>query len=86
MAKLSELDQEEKYKCDSCKKVFPLSEIKFVEAADNITILTPPMPFVFLDKDGIITGGSQQPSKKNGDKILACPHCDKIHLFGMDKV
>jgi len=85
MAKLSELDQNQKYKCDSCKKVFKVSEIKFVEPSDNISILTPPMPFVFLDKDGLITGGSQQASKEKGDKILACPHCNQTHLFGMDQ-
>ena len=60
------------------------NEIKLIEPADNVSILTPLSPFVFVDKDGVITGGSTQPMKEKGDKITSCPHCDHIHLFGFN--
>ncbi len=74
----------DKFKCDNCKKEFLGREIKLVEAADNIKILTPPSPFRYIDKNDNITGGGKQPSRKKGDQILSCPHCGQIHLFGMD--
>ncbi len=73
-----------RFKCDGCKKEFSGSEVKLVEAADNINILSFPMPFKYVDKNNTITGGSEQPSKEKGDRVLACPNCKQIHLFGMD--
>lgn len=70
------------YICDSCKKDIFGSKVVLVEAADNIEILTPMMPFIFVDKDDVITGGSKQAQKDKGDKLLACPHCKTAHLFG----
>lgn len=70
------------YICDSCKKDFKANEIITVEACDNINIMTPMMPFVFIDKDEIITGGSKMADKSKGDRLLCCPKCKSIHLFG----
>ena len=87
MATLKDIIKENfTYQCDSCKKTFKSKDIVFEDAADNITILTPPSPFVYVDKDGKIVGGSKQPSKEKGDKILCCPHCKMTHLFGLDRV
>ena len=83
MAKFDEVGHF-KFKCDKCKEEFSGSEVKLVEASDNIKILTPPSPFRYIDKDGFIKGGTEQPSKEKGDRVLACPRCKQIHLFGMD--
>ena len=70
--------------CDECKKDIPSKDIITTEAIDNIKILTPPMPFIFIDKDGIITGGNKMARKDLGDKLLTCPHCKTQHLFGFN--
>jgi len=75
-------EQNQIFTCDSCKKDFSGSEVILVEAADNIEILTPLMPFIFVDKNGTITGGRKMANKTIGDKLLACPHCKQDHLFG----
>lgn len=74
------------FKCDSCKKTFEAHEVILTEAADNIKIMTPPMPFVYVDKDNNLMGGHEQPSKEKGDQILSCPHCEAAHIFGFDVV
>ncbi len=73
-----------KFRCDKCKEEFGASEVVLTEAADNITILTPMTPFVYVSKDNIITGGREQPSKEKGDKLLACPRCKTAHIFGFE--
>ncbi len=75
-----------KHSCDDCKEVFTSDMVKLSVPADNIHILTPVMPFVYVDKDNRITGGSEQPSKEKGDRILTCPLCDQAHLFGFNSV
>ncbi|MDX1806228.1 MAG: hypothetical protein R3267_04320 [Paenisporosarcina sp.] len=74
------------FKCDECQKTFEGHEVTLTEAADNIEIMTPMMPFVYVDKDNNLMGGREQPSKAKGDKLLACPHCESPHLFGFDPV
>ena len=71
--------------CDNCKKDIPAKEVKLQEPCDNFEILTPIMPFIFVDKDGKITGGSKMAQKNLGDKVLGCPHCDTTHLYGFDR-
>jgi len=44
------------------------------------------LTFVYMNKEGKITGGSEQPTKENGDKLLGCPLCDFVHLFGFNKL
>ena len=72
------------FKCEECKKKVLSEDIKYVDPADNIEILTPMMPFIFIDKNGKIAGGSKMAKKSLGDKIFACPHCNTIHLYGFD--
>jgi len=87
MAKFIEfIEKDDLYECDSCKKTFKAKEIKLQEAADNIELLTPMMPIMFIDKDGVIVGDSKGPSKEKGDQTLACPHCNMTHLFGFNIV
>jgi len=74
--------QNQLFICDSCKKDVKGNDVILVEASDNIEIITPLMPFVFVNKDGIITGGRKMAEKSRGDQLLACPHCRGIHLFG----
>jgi len=83
---MTELDQDKVYKCDECDATFKRNEMKFIEPSDNISILTPLSPFIYADKDGNPIGGSEQPSKEKGDKILACPKCGQIHLYGFDLI
>lgn len=87
MAHIKDVIKENKtYKCDNCKKTFKAEDIEFRDPATNIDIITPPAPFVYVDKIGVVTGGGKQPSKQLGDKVLCCPHCHQVHLFGLDMV
>jgi len=82
---LEDVKKTDKYSCDKCKKTFTASEVKLVEPGDRISIIPHPiMGFVYVDKNGIIIGCRQQASKEKGDKMLACPHCMYVHLFGFD--
>jgi len=72
------------YICEDCKKEFPAEEIKFEDPIDGFELLTPMMPFIYLNKDMKIMGGSKFPQKELGDKVLCCPHCGTTHLFGFD--
>lgn len=74
------------FKCDFCEKTFDATRIKLTEPAENFKFVTPIRRFVYVDKDGVATCGSEQPTIAMGDKILTCPHCDKQHMFGMDQV
>jgi len=83
MATLKDIIKEGKiYVCDECKKEFPAKNVKLEDAVDNIKILTPLMPFVYLDKNGKMMGGTEQAKKDLGDKLLCCPHCGQTHLYG----
>ena len=73
-------------KCDSCKKTFLHAKVQLVDPIENISILTPLYPFIFVNKNGIITGGFKMASKKKGDKVFKCPLCGFIHLYGFDEV
>lgn len=85
MAKFKEIQEKnETFRCDCCKKEIKANEIKLIEAADNVTIHMPICSFLYVDKDGKIMGGGEQPSRKKGDKLFACPYCNEPHLFGMD--
>ena len=84
MAKFIEIiEKDDLYECNNCKKTFKAKEIKLQEAADNIELLTPMMPIIFIGKDGVIVKG---PSKEKSDQTLACPHCSMTHLFGFNMV
>lgn len=81
MTELLEKDQYV-YRCDKCKHAFKAVEIKLVDPADNVTILTPGFKIVCVEKDGTICG-KPNPRKKDGDRLLACPKCGQIHLYGL---
>jgi len=84
--KLKELKDTDMYICDTCKGVFRPSEIKLSDPVDNITMVPVMLTFVYMNKEGKITGGIEQPTKENGDKLLGCPLCDSVHLFGFNKL
>ena len=72
------------YKCDKCNRTFKAKEIKLKDAATNVNILTPICPLIFISKEGkIMAGGSHA---EEGDKVLVCPYCDEVHLYGFDAV
>lgn len=77
---------ENSFKCDDCNKTFKGKEVHLVDPVTNIDIITPPSSFMYVDKDDKIMGGGAQPSLDKGDKLLCCPHCDQIHLFGFTQV
>lgn len=82
--KYEKLEDTDKYVCDHCKGVFSQSKIKLSDPVDNITMF-PGTSFRYVNKDGRIMNGPEQPTKENGDKLLTCPLCDFIHLFGFDR-
>ncbi len=87
MAKFREVQKtdDKPFKCDHCKDTFLLKDVKLSDPADNISILTPGMCFLYVDKEGNIVGGGDQPNKKRGDRLFACPLCAGIHLFGFNR-
>jgi len=82
---LTELIKTDKklYKCDECKGTFKSSEVKLVDPADNVKILTPGYKIMCVEKDGTICG-KQNPLKDEGDRLLSCPKCGQLHLNGFD--
>ena len=74
------------YKCDNCGKTFKAVEVKLEKAKDNLKILTPGLGFRYVDKNGNIMGGSEQPSGEHGDQVFVSPCCNTTHLFGFDRV
>ncbi len=83
--KFEEVEDTVKYVCDSCKGVFNPSEVKLSDPVDNITMSPLLISFRYVDINGKIMGGQEQPTKEKGDKLLTCPLCEYIHLFGFDR-
>ena len=79
-------DLTQEYCCDNCKKEFVGKDATLVDPINNISISPMISSFKFVDKNGIITGGREMAKKCLGDKLLACPHCGDVHLFGFDAV
>jgi len=69
------------YVCDECKKDIDVKNVILTESTSQINMTTMGMPFIFVDKNGIIQGDNKAPIK--GDKLLTCPHCKAIHAFGL---
>ena len=75
-----------KYSCDECKKTFFGKEIVLKKATTNMHMQKFfGYQFVFVDKDGRITGGSAGPDGSIGDQVAHCPKCDYPHLFGFNQ-
>lgn len=72
------------YHCDKCKETFKAKEIKLKAAATNIEIPTSVPSMVFVDKNGIIKGGGTLAIE--GDRVLVCPKCGELHLYGFNTV
>lgn len=72
------------YECDVCKDTFTIVEVKLVDPADNVTILTPGFKIICVEKDGNICGKAN-PRKEDGDRLLSCPRCGQLHLNGFNK-
>lgn len=86
MALFTEAVKGKKFRCDGCKNIFAGEDAKLKPAPKNISVSNSGMSFMFVDKNGIIKGGSGGPDGKIGDQTAHCPLCDEGHLFGFDKV
>ncbi|MFW9871565.1 MAG: hypothetical protein ACFFG0_00505 [Candidatus Thorarchaeota archaeon] len=85
MAKFAEIVKKgQTFICEKCQKDVNAKDIKLQDPISNCEILTPLMPFIFVDKYGTITGGSKMAKEELGDKVLSCPYCDHIHLYGFE--
>jgi len=74
------------YVCDGCKKPIHSRDLVLSTPMDNLVFLYPPTElFVYINKEGILMQGQEQPKSTDGKKILACPYCKKQHIFGFDK-
>lgn len=71
------------YKCDDCEAMFKESRVKLIKPCDNINIAFSTV--MFKDKNGKAMRGDFS-SLKEGDKLLACPACGKVHLFGFNTI
>ena len=74
------------YKCDKCEGEFVGRDAALKPVADNADMVSFSSAFKFVDKNNIITGGRAMPRADKGDKVLACPVCGAVHLFGFDMV
>jgi len=70
-------------KCAKCSKKFKESEVLFIDPEPSRGIATPIERFLFKLKDGRLTQGNRPPMKSKGDKVPACPHCNRIHIHGL---
>jgi len=77
-------EQDTLYICDDCGATFKSKEVALVAADTNITMTTPTALPILVDKNGIIKIGS--PKAEEGDRVLACPKCKTVHLFGFGTV
>jgi ribosomal protein S26 len=84
MAKFKEAAKGKKFRCDNCKEVIPGEKLKLRAVSGDVRMTVFTASFRFVDRNGIIKGGSEAPKK--GDKLIFCPKCDHAHLFGMDMV
>lgn len=71
-----------KYKCDDpvCGAIFTKEEVVLKPATTNIQILGVGM--VGADKAGRFIRVPGQ--FREGDQVLHCPKCGRLHLFGFD--
>ena len=69
------------YKCDECGKSFKAEEVKLIKKAENFSIFGQIIRYV--NKDGKPMRGDYD-SIKETDRLLACPYCGKVHLFGFE--
>lgn len=86
MAMFEQAVKGKRFKCDECKKEFAGEDIKLEPAPKNISATSFMTTFLFVDKDGIIKGGSKGPDGNIGDQTAHCPLCGRAHLFGFDAV
>lgn len=71
-----------KYKCDECKGIFVGREVKLVKPHSNFKVLTP-WSIMAVEENGKIIQTDFK-NLKEGDRLLACPKCEKIHFNGFD--
>lgn len=77
MAKIT--DVKDTYKCDECKRTFKASEVVLRSPIKNIDMIRSVM---VVGADDCIY--STRYGENEGDRIMHCPHCNHVHLFGFD--
>ena len=73
------------YRCDSCGKAFRGHEAKLVAWPKNKPIYSGDSyeDYVkYVDKLGRICADSKVFPNREGDQLVACPHCGHIHKYG----
>lgn len=83
MPKLQESDGT--YICDECHETFSAKEIKLVSPAPNIKMVPMFNMVKFVDADDVVMCSPSLPNQE-GDRLMACPYCGRVHLFGFDEV
>ena len=86
MALFKEAVLGKRFECDECKKTFNGEDIKLKEGPKNMSMASLMTRFLFVDKNGYITGGSRGPDGTIGDQVTCCPLCGYVHLFGFNRV
>jgi hypothetical protein len=51
--------------------------------SSGVTFVGGLLVFTFVDKEGRVIKSPDCPGE--GDRLLTCPHCGAVHLFGMDR-
>jgi hypothetical protein len=85
MAKLTEVIEKRGssiYKCELCKGIFPIKDIKLTDPIGRIEMYTHRSRYLFVNKEGEVMENTSPPSKDKGDRMLTCPLCGAQHPFG----
>ena len=71
------------YECASCGSSFKAAEIKLITPTRDFTISTAGYKVMCVERNGDLRS-KPNPKQRDGDKLLACPRCDHIHLNGFN--
>jgi len=77
-------NEETLYVCDSCGETFKAKDIKLMNASPNMSRINLPVPIIIIDKSGDFIKTASDFT--DGDRVLACPNCSRVHLFGFNTV
>lgn len=79
-------ESSELFYCESCDNVFPSHTVKLVSVEAHIKELYFHKPFTFVDDEDVVWFESGGVGVLMGDKVMACPLCNKIQPKGFNKL
>lgn len=71
----------QQYKCDHCDAVFEAKYVLLKPISTNVHIFG---ASILIMNNGRVSATTTS-KVKEGDMLMHCPKCKKVHLFGFDK-